>query len=237
MPGRAPKRLGGARPGPVAARETCYGCFKPAPLCLCTRVPSVDNRTRITILQHPRERFHAIGTARIARLGLTNAELLVPREVAPRSLRIPLDPAPGSALLFPGESARDLAQLAREEPPTALVVLDGTWSQARGLLRENPALRDLPRVGLTSAGPSRYRIRREPRGGYVSTIEAIVAALRLLEPETRGLDGLLAAFETMIDEQLVHARRNPRRPLRKIARNALRGIGEPRALEPRPDGV
>ena len=237
MPSPPAENAPPSAPAPHAPRERCYGCFKPATLCLCGRVPRVDNRTRITILQHPRERFHAIGTARIARLGLRNAEVLLPRAVAPRSLEIPLDLAPGSALLFPGESAEELSDLAREAPPPGLVLLDGTWAQARGLLRENPRLRDLPRVRLTPPGPSRYRIRQPPRGEYISTIEAIVEALRLLEPETGGLDGLLGVFETMIDEQIVHANRNPRRPLRKIARAAQRGVQRPQALEARPDDV
>ncbi len=195
-------------------------------------MPEVANRTRITIVQHPRERFHPIGTARIARLGLANASVLVPRAVAPRSLRIPLELAPGSALLFPGPGARDLAELRPLERPSGLVVVDGTWSQARALLRENPALRLLPQVSLRPRAPSRYRLRKQPRRHFISTIEAIVEALRLLEPETSGLDGLLGAFDRMIDEQAVYAHRSPRRPLRKMARRG--SFAPPLAI---PDGV
>ncbi|MDG2332755.1 MAG: DTW domain-containing protein [Myxococcota bacterium] len=205
---------------PAPGRETCYGCFKPVALCLCGRIPQVANRTRVTILQHPRERFHAIGTARIARLGLANAELLLPRAMEPRSLRISVPLARGSALLFPSDEAQELTELPPEAMPRGLVILDGTWSQARALLRENPALQALPRVRLSPTGPSRYRIRKEPRRHYVSTIEAIVQALRVIEPETPGLEGLLEAFDTMIDEQVVFRHRNPRRPLRKMARQA-----------------
>ena len=218
-------------------RETCYGCFKPRALCLCGRVRRVANRTRVTILQHPRERFHAIGTARIARLGLANSEVLLPRGVVPRSLRIPLSLAPGSALLFPGDAARDLAEFGPEERLPGLVVLDGTWSQARSLLRENPDLAALPQVKLNPAAPSRYRIRKEPRGSYLSTIEAIVQALRLIEPETPGLDGLMGVFDTMIDEQVVYANRNPRRPLRKMARRSSEPSSEPGGLDPCRDDV
>ena len=218
-------------------RETCYICFKPQVFCLCGRVRPVANRTRVTILQHPRERFHAIGTARIARLGLTNSEVLLPRAVAPRSLRIPVSLVPGSALLFPGTGARDLAEFEPEEGLPGLVVLDGTWSQARSLLRENPELGALPQVRLNPTSPSRYRIRKEPRGGYVSTIEAIVQALQLIEPETPGLDGLMGVFETMIDEQIVYANRNPRRPLRKMARQTQRAEERPGGQDSRLDGV
>lgn len=237
MPQRRPSSAPPQLQAPQGGRETCYGCFKPRFLCLCGRVRSVANRTRITILQHPRERFHAIGTARIARLGLANSELLLPRAVAPRSLRIPVDLTPGSALLFPGDSARELADLEPAELPQGLVVLDGTWSQARKLLRENPSLGDLPRVKLSPALPSRYRIRKEPRRNYVSTVEAIVQALVLIEPETPGLDGLIGLFETMIDEQIVYADRNPRRPLRKIARQTRSEKSALRVPDPGLDDV
>lgn len=203
-------------------RPTCYVCFKPQPLCLCGRVRRIDNRTHITILQHPRERFHAIGTARIARLGLARSEVLIPRGVAPRSLEVCMEPPANSALLFPGDEARDLVDLSPDERPDGLIVLDGTWSQARGLYRENPQLQQLPKVGLRLPAPTRYRIRKAPRRDYISTLEAIVEALRILEPETAGLGQLLAVFDTMIDEQIVFANRNPRRPLRKIARLAQR---------------
>jgi len=227
-----PTHAPAVKPAAFTGRPTCYACFKPAPLCLCGRVPVVANRTRITIVQHPRERRHPIGTARIARLGLSEASLVVPRGVAPRTLAVALDPAPGTALLFPGPEARDLADLEPGERPSGLVVLDGTWSQARALLRENPALGALPRVSLQPKAPSRYRIRKPPRRQVLSTIEAIVEALPLLEPDTRGLGGLLRAFDAMIDEQAVYAHRNPRRPVRKMARR-----GAPAPPPNLPDGV
>ena len=48
-----------------------------------------------------------------------------------------------TALLFPGDDAKDLAQMPAEERPEHLVVLDGTWPQARGLYRRNSWLQAL----------------------------------------------------------------------------------------------
>ena len=90
--------------------------------------------------------------------------------------------------------------------PSHLVVIDGTWSHARTVFRDLPWLRRLPRYGLEPSEPGRYRIRREPRAECLSTIEAIVHALRTLEPETQRLDELLGAFEAMIDDQIRHLR-------------------------------
>lgn len=201
-----------------AARPRCWTCFKPETFCVCGRVPRVENRTAITILQHPRERFHAIGTARIARLGLLRSQLLIPRSPVTRSLAVPVDPAPGTGVLFPGEGSVDLADVDPAARPTGLVVLDGTWGQAGKLFRANEWLMELPRYRLDPEAPTRYRIRRAPRRSYISTIEAIVAALKIVEPETPGLDGLLAAFDEMIDTQAAYSHRVPRRPERKLRR-------------------
>jgi DTW domain-containing protein YfiP len=141
-----------------------------------------------------------------------NARLLVPRDAAHRSLSIQLEPPPRTALLFPSTDARDLRTLSPEEHPRGLVVLDGTWSQVRSLYRENPWLDALPHLALSPAAPSRYRIRRAPRPEYVSTIEATVAALRILEPDTPGLNGLLEAFDSMIEAQIIRGHGERPRP-------------------------
>jgi hypothetical protein len=207
---------------PAPMRVRCHACFKPLSHCLCELIEPVANRTHVTILQHPRERFHAIGTARIAALGLERARIVVPRDCFTRSLEERFACAPDTGVLFPAEGARELESLEPEELPRALVVLDGTWSQARHLHRANPWLHDRPHYALRPASPTRYRIRKAPRAEYVSTLEAIVRALSVLEPETPGLDGLLGAFDTMIDRQLAHQGRNPRRKRRSGAARRTR---------------
>ncbi len=207
-------------------RSVCYRCHKPEPLCICATIPRVDNRTPVFILQHPRERFHPIGTARIARLGLGRVELAVFSEHA-RS-RPPFDLPPGAGVLYPAPGARRLDELDESERPSALVVLDGTWHHARTLFRDHPWLHDLPRYSLEPRSPSRYRIRREPRAGCVSTIEAIAEALSLLEPETAGLDALLGSFDGMIDAQIEQTR--SRRRGRRVERRRREWHAIPRAL-------
>ena len=186
-------------PAPISARPTCHRCHKPAPLCVCASVRRVQNRTRVVVLRHRRERFHVVGTTRIARLGLAAVDVHdVTYDLPPLAL------PPGAALLYPAEGARDLATLPEHERPSCLVVLDGTWHHARRLYRDNPWLAALPAVRLSPEAPSRYRIRRQARPEHLSTIESIVAALQALEPDTPGLDDLLDAFDAMIDAQQAH---------------------------------
>jgi DTW domain-containing protein YfiP len=188
-------------------REICQGCKRPTKVCLCDSLVQVPTRTRVVILQHPRESTVPINTARLAELGLPNAERLVGVEFAdsPRLQALLADPTAAPILLYPGDGAKSLAR----DPPAGavtLIVIDGTWWQAQKLLKKNPELAKLPRYALEPAAPSRYRIRREPAAHCISTIEAIVEALGHLEHDTPGLRGLLAPFDAMVEYQLRFAR-------------------------------
>jgi DTW domain-containing protein YfiP len=176
-------------------------------MCVCKRVPSVDNRTGLFVLQHPRERLHPIGTARFAHLGLRKVRVEVAWNAGVIEHERPGWLPEGTALLYPAPDARDLSELGPSERPQHLLVLDGTWHTAGTLYRDKTWLKQLPHLRFSPFAPSRYRLRREPERDYVSTIEAIVEALRVLEPETLGLDALLGAFDSMIDQQMEHVLR------------------------------
>ena len=109
---------------------------------------------------------------------------------------------PGTALLYPHPRAQRLDRCPAASRPAFLLALDGTWSNARQLYRDNSWLGALPHVSLAPTEPGRYRIRGEPQLHCLSTVEAIVQALQVLEPDTPGLGALLAVFDAMIDAQV-----------------------------------
>ena len=156
------------------------------------------------MLQHPHERTHPFNTARLVKLCMPRSRVHVPTPGFTGTLEARVDVPEDAAVLFPHPHAKDLADLEPAAHPSTLVVLDGTWSHAKRLYRENPWLQSLRHVKLRPSAPSNYRIRREPKPEYISTIEAIVAALRIIEPENDRLGELLAAFDRMIDQQIAH---------------------------------
>lgn len=213
-------------------RPFCYRCHKPRVTCICDYISPVNNTTKVWLVQHPRERFHPIGTARIARLGLSNFSQTIThtaRDDAPKHL--PAD----AVLLFPGKDVPTLAELAPAERPSTLVAIDGTWHHARTMFRDNKWLHKLPRYGLVPTAPSRYRLREEPAVHCLSTIEAIVQALSVLEPDTANLDGLLRSFETMIDEQLAIIQQRSAGHRTRKSPNTRHGI--PQAIIDEPERV
>lgn len=183
-------------------------------------MPQVDSRTRVVFLQHPRERRVAIGTARMAHLSLPNSELYVGVDFTGHTRLAQLAAHPERvAVLFPGEEAIPLEE-AREHPPETLIVVDGTWPLARKLVKTNPLLAGLPRIGFVPRRPSNYRIRAEPAEHCVSTIEAVVEVLGALEGRQEHFDTMLGAFDFMVDTQLDRQSARTEPPRKRLYKSA-----------------
>ncbi|HEY4181282.1 MAG TPA: tRNA-uridine aminocarboxypropyltransferase [Kofleriaceae bacterium] len=194
-------------------RTVCQRCRRPTTVCYCSALPTLETRTKIVILQHPREREMPIGTARMASLCLPRAQLHVGvRWDNHAELAAALgDPTHPPILLYPGAGAKNILA---EPPvgPVTLVVVDGTWSQAKTVVRDNPVLHALPRYAFDSPEPSNYRIRKEPKVEYVSTIEALMHVLGALENDAPRFRALLDPLNAMVDAQLAAQAGNGRRP-------------------------
>ena len=182
------------------SRPQCSRCLRPAAHCLCALIPSLDSRTRVLVLQHPSEVNHALNTARLAALGLNNAQLVV-GEVFDDLPTLLNPPGYQARLLFPADDAQPLQAYAPGAQPLLLVVPDGTWRKARKLLHLNPVLAALPRVTLVEGAVSRYRLRKAPGPGALSTVEAIVQALQVLEAPV-SFEPLLKPFDALIEGQI-----------------------------------
>ena len=144
-----------------------------------------------------------LNTARIASLCLPDAEIHVGLRL-PDSLVL-ADPRRPAALLYPGPGAVDVE---RSPPPTniTLVVVDGTWSQAKKLVRLNPTLAALPRYAFRPPSRSEYhRIRKEPHEDYVSTLEALIHVLGVLEGDRARFLPMLRPFRAMVEAQIAFA--------------------------------
>lgn len=172
----------------------CERCQKPTGICVCDRVQPRQVRTRILVLQHPEEPDEVLGTARLLELALPDQVRVVTGQTW-SSLGDALGETIGNdgwAVLWRGQLPRELGPeedaaeylcLDRSGRLTAtpwagVVVLDGTWAQARTLWWRNPWLLRLGRVLLRPKEASIYgKVRQEPRREAVSTLEAVAEVL------------------------------------------------------------
>ena len=214
---------------PSDARPFCLRCRRPEAVCVCGALQPVDSRTRVVFLQHPREAKMPVSTCRLAHLSLPNSELHVGLGPEGNARLEAVARSPGAMVLFPGPGSVDVRDLTA--PPATLVVVDGTWTNARKLLQRSPLLASLPRVGFTPDRPGNYRIRKEPSAECVSTIEAVAHVLEHLERAPGRFTPMLAVFERMVDIQLAYIASPSARPRRRRRGSAsLSAVDQVRSL-------
>ena len=217
------------------------------PLCVCEDVRPIESRIDLLILQHPQEQDRALGTARLTAMHFEGAVLKIGLSWPSLSgaLGRPVaDPSRWAVLYLGSAKAADLGtteevvainrkgeieqgQRAILAGVEGVVLLDGTWSQAKALWWRNPWMLKCQRLILGPLQPSRYgRLRREPRRDGLSTIEAAALVLSRLEKRPEIADALNASFARMLDryrqvqeEQPELAPKRPKRDFRRRRRS------------------
>jgi DTW domain-containing protein YfiP len=203
----------------VEAIPDCPRCLKPLPLCICDSITPIANKVSLLILQHPQEQDRALGTARLTALHFANAVLKIGLSwpSLSKALGRPVhDPSRwavlylGSAKVAELDTIRDIVAINRKgqiednqrgilKDIEGIVLLDGTWSQAKALWWRNAWMLKCKRIVLGPKLPSRYGVlRREPRGDGLSTIEAAAMLLARLERKPEIETALHATFERLL---------------------------------------
>jgi len=203
-------------PHPPAA-QTCPHCRKPTALCVCAAIAPIATRAQLVILQHPQERDHALGTAHLAQRQFARSRLVVglswPSLAA--ALGRPTADARRWGVLYlgpqkPAAARRVLSVVDAEGVPLAdpdhliaaldgIILLDGSWSQAKALWWRNPWLLKLRRLVLAPPRPSLYgALRKEPRADSVSTIEAAAYGLAAIEGNAAIVERALAPLVLLL---------------------------------------
>ena len=217
------------------------------PLCICETVTPIDNRIALLILQHPQEQDRALGTARLAAQHFPGAVVKIGLSwpSLPKALGRSVENPARWAILYLGSASAEALHAEREvialtrkgeiaENQRAIlggiegvIVLDGTWSQAKALWWRNPWMLKCQRVILNPAHPSRYgRLRREPRRDTLSTIEAVGLLIGSIEKRPDIAATLNASFERMLARYREVEKTNPEltpKPKRPDFRRRRRG--------------
>jgi len=196
-------------------RAACPRGLRPQATCLCALARPTAHRTEVLVLQHPQEQRQAKNSVALLRLSLAHCEVCVGERFAPEVLQALLQrPGRHTRLLYPDVPAAPAPPALAGHAagaPLRLVVIDATWRKSLRMLLEHPALAALPRLSLDAPAPTRYcAIRAARRADQVSTLEATVQALAMLEGPSFDAAPLLDAFGRFVAG--VAARQGPPAP-------------------------
>ncbi|KAK9954838.1 hypothetical protein ABG768_014758 [Culter alburnus] len=193
-------------------RPTCRRCCRPVKVCLCPYLPPrpLDVSTCLYIVQHPAEESRVLRTVPLLAACLPPGQCKVfigrrfSEERYPELAAVCRDPR--SLLLYPGATADNLEDLSTDftATPHNVILIDGTWSQAKDMFLRNALLR-LPRqVQLRSAPSSQYVIRTQPTNMCVSTLECAAVTLSIMEKNHSIQEVLLKPLQALCSFQLQH---------------------------------
>jgi len=228
-------------------RPRCPGCEEYLKMCLCRALPEAPLATagiRFLILQHPNEaRTKNNSINRTLTRILRDVEVVVGRYYT-RAGCPPLDRAmqeDDTILLYPRPNAKPLQELLRSPPTTShctaakvagdrlqtIIVVDGTWSTANGIITTNRVLSEWPNVAkldsaslLTARPQFLTRIPPSRIPGAVSTAEAIAAVIQVAHDAHQGAPAGSAA-ERPRKDSLCPAARAVLGTLQQRVRNQL----------------
>ena len=158
-------------------------CHYPKSTCICNSITTFASPVRIFILQHKREASHAKNTARLIRLCIPDkAHIInVSDDEAMARLQETLD-IESTAILYPSERSEILEMKAAKlrSELTTLILIDGSWKQAYGIMSSHTWLANIPAYKFDQAPLSDYRIRHTQVANSLSTLEATAYALNIL---------------------------------------------------------
>jgi DTW domain-containing protein YfiP len=189
--------------GRLHSDHRCPKCKINELLCFCDLIPKIQLETKVLIIMHKAEVNLTSNTATLAKESLINSEIrLRGIENAPVKLD-DLDDEYENYVLFPSGNAEELNPGFRNKrnKKIRLIIPDGSWSQAKKMIKREKQLINYPKVKLPEGPASNYRLRKEPTLESVSTFEAIARALGILEGEITQTE-LETIFNIMVERTL-----------------------------------
>ncbi|XP_053701205.1 tRNA-uridine aminocarboxypropyltransferase 2 [Synchiropus splendidus] len=195
-------------------RPTCLRCRRPEKVCLCPYLPPqpLEVSTKLYIVQHPAEESRVLRTVPLlaACLPPGKCEVIVGRQFNdtknPELASVCRDSR--TLILYPGPKSKNLDELVQVEElgkgAYNVIILDGTWRQAKKLFFKNSLFHIPKQVQLNRTLCSQYVIRTQPSNICLSTLECAAVALSILERDESIHEVMLRPLQALCSFQLQH---------------------------------
>ncbi|XP_071586593.1 tRNA-uridine aminocarboxypropyltransferase 2 isoform X2 [Heliangelus exortis] len=180
-------------------------------VCLCPFLPihPLKISTCLYIIQHPAEESRVLRTVPLlaACLPPDKCKILVGRRFSedryPELATVCRNP--NTLILYPGAEATNLEEVVVvSSNPSVMIIIDGTWSQAKDIFYKNSLFRLPKQVQLKPSISSQYVIRTQPTNTCLSTLECAAVALTIMEKNKSIQEIILRPLQALCSFQLQH---------------------------------
>lgn len=197
-------------------RKVCPRCFKSASACCCSLATPIDldGKVKFIFLMHPKEaKRQRTGTGRLASLCLPGSEILVGVDFShnARLNSLLCDQSYLPVLLYPSPRSITFADVALGQEvkgKTILVlIVDSTWFCSKKVIKTSENITALTRVSFSQTHESLFIFKRQPKVGFVSTIEACYYLIQEMQEASLvrkdvSPEPLMETFKAMVKFQL-----------------------------------
>lgn len=193
--------------------ERCNDCLLSQQRCICHARPAAAGHVAVCLLYYKGEVFKPSNSGRLVADVLADNHAFLWSRTEPAAELLALLEHPGYApvVVFPNEyaapercldSATKLANFkddaAQQGRKPLMILLDGTWREARKMFRSH-WLSDFPVLGVSPAAASNYALREAAHSHQLGTAEVAIEILALLGDGERSI--ALEAYFRLFKQQ------------------------------------
>ncbi len=190
--------------------ERCSYCNVGTKHCLCEHQPNIETQVAVLLIVSQQEVFKPSNTGRLIADTVKETYVYQWNRTEPDSQMLDLlhnsDYQP--VLVFPAESEDEQSRVIQDfqhrdtSKKLLLIFVDGSWREAKRIVRKSPYLAELPLISIEPEVVSQYVMRKSDNEQHLATAE--VASLVLEKcGEHLGAETLRLWFETFKESYLL----------------------------------
>lgn len=196
-------------------KKLCPNCGLPNIICICNKIKQISLQNKVSVIIPYIERHKSSNTGGLVKAVLSNSQVFIrgeknkifnPDNVIEKNYQ--------NLILYTGGRALTREYINSFDKPINLIVPDGTWTTAPRIVVREPKFHKIPKVSLLNPPKSQYKLRKHPNPYYISTFEAILYSLEIIENNHKLKDELLYYFLMKIDNLLWLAGKLPSNKVR-----------------------
>ncbi|OLQ88371.1 DTW domain-containing protein [Vibrio panuliri] len=170
--------------------ERCQYCQVAANNCICDYQPQIESDVAVMLIVSENEVFKPSNTGRLILDTIQEGYAFQwnRTDPDPKMLALLQDPSYQPLLVFPADYVENkqrvvhqpLNQFCDNKKPL-IILLDGSWREARRMFRKSPYLDNLPVVSIHPQAISQYMMRKSDNEQHLATAEVAIMVLQQLE--------------------------------------------------------